>query len=164
MHFGGRRQMKKYAIETTVGIFVMIGLLCIGYLAVILGRVSFLDTDNYRLYANFTSVSGLRVGGSVNMFGLGVGRVDRLDIDQQSQQARVEIVIRKDIKIYEDAMASIKTEGLIGDKYVNIDPGGAGEQLKPGDTIIQTQAAVDVADLISKYAFGDVKKEEPAKK
>jgi phospholipid/cholesterol/gamma-HCH transport system substrate-binding protein len=164
MHFGGRRQMKKYAMETTVGIFVVIGLLCVGYLAVTLGRVSFFEADNYRLYANFTSVSGLRVGGSVNMFGLEVGRVDRLGIDQQSQQARVEMVIRKDVKIYEDAMAAIKTEGLIGDKYVGIDPGGAGEQLKPGDTIIQTQPAVDVGDIISKYAFGDVKKEEPAKK
>ncbi len=164
MHFGGRRQMKKYAMETTVGIFVVIGLLCVGYLAVTLGRVSFFEADNYRLYANFTSVSGLRVGGSVNMFGLEVGRVDRLGIDQQSRQARVEMVIRKDVKIYEDAMAAIKTEGLIGDKYVGIDPGGAGEQLKPGDTIIQTQPAVDVGDIISKYAFGDVKKEEPAKK
>ena len=156
--------MKKYVMETTVGIFVVIGLLCVGYLAVTLGRVSFFEADNYRLYANFTSVSGLRVGGSVNMFGLEVGRVDRLGIDQQSQQARVEMVIRKDVKIYEDAMAAIKTEGLIGDKYVGIDPGGAGEQLKPGDTIIQTQPAVDVGDIISKYAFGDVKKEEPAKK
>jgi phospholipid/cholesterol/gamma-HCH transport system substrate-binding protein len=156
--------MKKYAMETTVGIFVVIGLLCVGYLAVTLGRVSFFEADNYRLYANFTSVSGLRVGGSVNMFGLEIGRVDRLGIDQQSQQARVEMVIRKDVKIYEDAMAAIKTEGLIGDKYVGIDPGGAGEQLKPGDTIIQTQPAVDVGDIISKYAFGDVKKEEPAKK
>lgn len=156
--------MKKYAMETTVGIFVLIGLLCVGYLAVSLGRVSFLEGDNYRLYANFTSVSGLRVGSSVNMFGIEVGRVDRLGMDQQSQQARVEMVIRKDIKIYEDAMAAIKTEGLIGDKYVNIDPGGAGEQLKSGDAIIQTQPAVDVADVIGKYAFGDVKKEEPAKK
>ena len=98
------------------------------------------------------------------MFGIEVGRVDRLGIDQQSQQARVEMLIRKDIKIYEDAMAAIKTEGLIGDKYVSIDPGGAGEQLKSGDTIIQTQPAVDVGDIIGKYAFGDVKKEEPAKK
>jgi phospholipid/cholesterol/gamma-HCH transport system substrate-binding protein len=164
MHFKGRRQMKKYAMETTVGIFVMIGLLCVGYLAVTLGRVSFLEGDNYRLYANFTSVSGLRVGGSVYMYGIQVGRVDRLSMDQQSQQAKVDIVIRKDIKIYEDAMASIKTEGLIGDKYITIDPGGAGAELKPGDTIIQTKPAVDVEDLISKYAFGDVKKEEPAKK
>jgi len=89
--------------------------------------------------------------------------VDRLGMDQKSQQAVVEMLIRKDVQIFEDAIASIRTEGLIGDKYVSIDPGGLGDPLKPGDWIIQTQSAVDVADLISKYAFGDVKKEEPAK-
>jgi phospholipid/cholesterol/gamma-HCH transport system substrate-binding protein len=90
--------------------------------------------------------------------------VDKLSMDAQVQQAQVEMLIRKDIKVYEDALASIKTEGLIGDKYVSIDPGGMGDPLKPGDSIIQTQAAVDVGDLISKYAFGDVKKEDPEKK
>jgi phospholipid/cholesterol/gamma-HCH transport system substrate-binding protein len=98
------------------------------------------------------------------MYGIEVGRVDRLGMDAQVQQAQVEMLLRKDIKIYEDAMASIKTEGLIGDKYVSIDPGGMGDPLKPGDTIVQTQSAVDVGDLISKYAFGDVKKEDPEKK
>jgi len=93
-----------------------------------------------------------------------VGRVEKLGMDAEAQQAQVEMLLRKDIKIYEDAMASIKTEGLIGDKYVSIDPGGMGDPLKPGDTIIQTQSAVDVGDLISKYAFGDVKKEDPEKK
>jgi phospholipid/cholesterol/gamma-HCH transport system substrate-binding protein len=98
------------------------------------------------------------------MYGIEVGRVEKLGMDAEAQQAQVEMLLRKDIKIYEDAMASIKTEGLIGDKYVSIDPGGMGEPLKPGDTIIQTQSAVDVGDLISKYAFGDVKKEDPEKK
>jgi phospholipid/cholesterol/gamma-HCH transport system substrate-binding protein len=156
--------MKKYTMETAVGVFVMIGLLCVGYLTVQLGRVPILEGDTYRLNARFTSVSGLKTGSAVNMFGIEVGRVDRLGMDQQSQQATVELVIRKDIKIYEDAIASIKTEGLIGDKYISIDPGGMGEPLPTGGTIIQTQPAVDVADVIGKYAFGDVKKEEPAKK
>jgi phospholipid/cholesterol/gamma-HCH transport system substrate-binding protein len=98
------------------------------------------------------------------MYGIEVGRVDKLSMDAQVQQAQVEMLIRKDIKLYEDALASIKTEGLIGDKYVSIDPGGMGDPLKPGDSIIQTQSAVDVGDLISKYAFGDVKKEDPEKK
>jgi len=156
--------MKKYTMETAVGIFVMIGLLSVGYLTVQLGRVPILEGDTYRLNALFTSVSGLRVGSPVNMFGIEVGRVDRLVMDQDSQQAKVEMTLRKDVKVYEDAIASIKTEGLIGDKFVSIQPGGSGEQLKPGGTIIQTQPAVDVADIIGKYAFGDVKKEEPEKK
>ncbi len=156
--------MKKYAMETAVGVFVMIGLLCVGYMTVQLGHIPLLEGDTYRLNARFTSVSGLRVGSPVNMFGIEVGRVDRLVMDQDNQQAKVEMTLRKDIKVYEDAIASIKTEGLIGDKYVIIDPGGTGEPLSSGGTIIQTQPAVDVADLIGKYAFGDVKKEEPAKK
>jgi phospholipid/cholesterol/gamma-HCH transport system substrate-binding protein len=156
--------MKKYAMETAVGIFVMIGLLSVGYLTVQLGRVPLLEGETYPLSARFTSVSGLRAGSPVNMFGIEVGRVDRLVMDQENQQAKVEMNLRKDVRVYEDAIASIKTEGLIGDKYVSIQPGGSGEQLKPGDTIIQTQPAVDVADLIGKYAFGDVKKEEPATK
>jgi phospholipid/cholesterol/gamma-HCH transport system substrate-binding protein len=156
--------MKKYAMETSVGIFVFIGLLCVGYLAVQLGRVSFLEGDNYRLSARFTSVSGLRTGSPVQIFGIKVGRVDRLSMDQENAQAKVEMIIGKDIKVYDDAIASIKIEGLIGYKYISIDPGGAGDALKSGDTIIQTQPAIDVADVIGKYAFGDVKKEEPAKK
>jgi phospholipid/cholesterol/gamma-HCH transport system substrate-binding protein len=156
--------MKKYAMETAVGIFVAVGLLCVGYLTVKLGDVAFFKGDQYRVLARFTSVSGLRAGSTVQMYGIEVGRVEKLGMDPQVQQAQVELLIRKDIKIYEDAMASIKTEGLIGDKYVSIDPGGMGEPLKPGDAIIQTQSAVDVGDLISKYAFGDVKKEDPEKK
>ena len=79
-------------------------------------------------------------------------------MDQEKQKAMVEIRIQNDIKIFDDAIASIKTEGLIGDMHLSIDPGGAGAILKPGGTITETQSAVDIADLISKYAFGDVKK------
>ena len=156
--------MKKYTMESSVGIFVLIGLSCVGYLTVQLGHVTLLGGETYRLNARFTSVSGLKVGSPVNMFGIEIGQVDRLVMDQKDQEANVEMNIQKGIRIYKDAIASIKTEGLIGDKYVSIQPGGSGEQLKPGDMIIQTQPAVDVADIIGKYAFGDVKKEEPASK
>jgi phospholipid/cholesterol/gamma-HCH transport system substrate-binding protein len=151
--------MKKYAMETIVGIFVVIGLLCIGYMTVKLGHVSILGDDSYSLIARFTSVSSLRVGNSVDMLGMEIGRVEKLTMDQEKQKAVVEIRIRNGIKIYDDAIASIKTEGLIGDKYLNIDPGGGGKLLKPGSAITETQAAVEITDLISKYAFGDVKKQ-----
>ena len=98
------------------------------------------------------------------MLGLDIGRVERLSMDQADQKAVVEMRINKDVKIYDDAIASIKTEGLIGDKYVSIDPGGAGTVLEPGGTITETQPAVDIAELIGKYAFGDVKKTDDAKK
>jgi phospholipid/cholesterol/gamma-HCH transport system substrate-binding protein len=150
--------MKKYAMETTVGIFLVFGLLCVGYMAVKLGHVSLLGDNAYSLFARFTTVSGLRVGSPVNMLGIGVGRVGRLTMDQKDQKAVVEIRIQKDIKVYDDAIASIKTEGLIGDMFLSIDPGGSGKPLGPGGTITETQPAVDMVDLIGKYAFGEVKK------
>lgn len=150
--------MKKYAMETTVGIFLVFGLLCIGYMAVKLGHVSLLGDNAYSLFARFTTVSGLRVGSPVNMLGIEVGRVGRLTMDQKDQKAVVEIRIQKDIKVYDDAIASIKTEGLIGDMFLSIDPGGSGKLLGPGGTITETQAAVDMVDLIGKYAFGEVQK------
>jgi phospholipid/cholesterol/gamma-HCH transport system substrate-binding protein len=151
--------MKKYTRETTVGIFVVIGLFCVAYMTVKLGHVSLLGENTYPLYAPFTTVSGLRVGSPVDMYGIQVGRVEEITMDQQDQMAKVEIRIKKGIKVYDDAIASIKTEGLIGDKYLSLSPGGAGELLKPGGTITQTQPAVDILDLISKYIFGSVKKE-----
>ena len=151
--------MKKYTLETTVGIFLVFGLLCVGYLTVKLGNVSLLGDNAYPLQARFTTVTGLRAGSIVYIAGIEVGRVERLTMDQESQKALVELRIRNGIKIYDDAIASIKTEGLIGDMHLSIDPGGAGTLLAPGDAIIDTQPPLDIADLVSKYAFGDVKKQ-----
>ncbi len=152
--------MKKYAMETTAGVFVVIGLACIAYLTVKLGHVSFLGEATYPLFAKFTSVSGLRPGSPVDMLGIEVGRVERITLDQKAQMAVVEMRVREGIQVYGDAIASIKTEGLIGDKYLRLDPGGAEPLLKPGGIITETQPAVDVADIIGKYAFGEVKKPE----
>jgi phospholipid/cholesterol/gamma-HCH transport system substrate-binding protein len=151
--------MKKYAIETIVGIFVVFGLLCVGYMTVKLGHVSLLGDDSYPLIANFTSVTGLRVGNPVAVLGIEVGKVERITMDQKNQKAMVEIRIKKDIKIYDDAIASIKTEGLIGDSYLSIDTGGAGSLLGPLGVITETQPPLDITDLIGKYAFGEVKKQ-----
>jgi phospholipid/cholesterol/gamma-HCH transport system substrate-binding protein len=151
--------MKKYAMETTVGIFVVIGLLCIGYMTVKLGNIGFLGQDTYPLIARFISVQGLRDGSSVEMLGIDIGRVQKLTMDQKRQLAVVEFRIKKGIKIYDDAIASIKTEGLIGDRYVSIDPGGASDVLlKPGGVITETESPTDIQELISKYAFGNVEK------
>jgi phospholipid/cholesterol/gamma-HCH transport system substrate-binding protein len=150
--------MKKYAMETTVGIFLVFGLLCLGYMTVKLGHVSLLGDNAYSLFARFTSVTGLRVGSPVYMLGIEIGRAQQLTMDQTEQRAVVEMRIKKGITIYDDAIASIKTEGLIGDQYLSIDPGGAGAPLAPGGTITETQPAVDITELIGKYAFGEVKK------
>ena len=151
--------MKKYAVETTVGIFLVFGLLCVGYMTLKLGHVSLLGDDAYSLFARFNTVSGLRVGSPVNMLGIKVGRVGRLIMDQKDQKAVVEIRIQKDIKVFDDAIVSIKSEGLIGDMFLSIGPGGSGKLLGPGGTITETQPAVDLVDLVGKYAFGEVKKQ-----
>ena len=149
--------MKKYSKETVVGIFVVIGLICIAYMAVNLGNVGFVGDNTYSLYGKFNTVTGLREGNPVNMLGLEIGKVKKFTMDQENQQVVVEFKINKGIEIFDDAIASIKTEGLIGDKYVSIDPGGGGDLLANGDTITDTNSPTDIMDLISKYAFGDVK-------
>jgi len=151
--------MKKYSTETIVGIFVVIGLICVGYMTIKLGKVSLFGDDSYPLYARFASVSGLRPGTSVEVYGIEVGRVTSLALDDERQMAIVGMKINKDVKVYDDCAATIKTSGLIGDKYIKIDPGGSGAVLKSGGTITQTSVPTDIEDLIGKYAFGDVKKE-----
>jgi phospholipid/cholesterol/gamma-HCH transport system substrate-binding protein len=151
--------MKKYSMETAVGIFVVIGLLCVGYMTVKLGKVSLFGEDTYPLFARFTSVSGLRVGSSIEVYGIQVGSVTSLAIDSERQMGVVGMRIGTQTKVYDDAAATIKSSGLIGDKYVKIDPGGAGTVLRPRGVITQTSVPADIEDLIGKYAFGDVKGE-----
>ena len=154
--------MKKYSMETAVGIFIVIGLICVGYMTVKLGNVSLFGDRTYPLSACFASVAGLRVGSSVEIYGIQVGTVTGLSIDQEKQMGVVGMKIDRGTVIYNDASATIRTAGVIGDRYVKLDPGGAGEPLKPGGVIWQTSGPADIEDLISKYAFGDVNK-EPAK-
>jgi phospholipid/cholesterol/gamma-HCH transport system substrate-binding protein len=155
--------MKKYSMETIVGIFVAAGLLCVGYMAVKLGNFSFFGEDLHVLYARFSSVSGLKVGSPVEIFGIQVGSVQKIEMDPEKEMALVQIGIKKGIKVYEDASASIRTAGLIGDTFIKVDPGGSGELLKSGGVITETLPAVDLGDLIGRYAFGEVKNKDEKK-
>lgn len=103
--------MKKYSKETMVGIFVVIGLFCIGYMTVKLGNVGFLGDNTYSLFAKFNTVTGLRQGNPVNMLGLEIGKVEKFTLDQKNGQVKVEFKINKGIEIYDDAIAAVKTEG-----------------------------------------------------
>ena len=156
--------MKKYRHETVAGIFMLVGLIGVGYLTVKLGNVKWFGNDSYSLYARFNSVSGLRPGNAVEMLGIEIGEVSGFRLDQEKLVVMTELRIRKGIKIYDDAFASIKTVGLIGDKHVSIDPGGGGALLKLGGTILQTESPPDLWDLIRKYAFGDIEKGGKEKK
>jgi phospholipid/cholesterol/gamma-HCH transport system substrate-binding protein len=148
--------MKKYSQELVVGVFVLLGLLAVAYMSIKLGKLNVFTDDYYTLKARFTDVTGLKVNAPVQMYGVEVGFVGAIGIDKQTRQAAVDLRIRKDIRLTDDAIAAIKTSGLIGDKYVRIAPGGLGSELKTGDSIFDTQAAIDIEDLISKYVFGKV--------
>lgn len=142
--------------EATVGFFVLIGLICLGYLTIKLGKMELFNSDGYSVFATFTSVSGLKPGAEVDIAGVKVGRVKSIRLDNKLPRAIVELNINNNIHLTDDAIASVKTSGLIGDKYISISPGGTGEPLKNGDEIIDTESSVDLESLISKYIFGKV--------
>lgn len=149
--------MKKGTLETIVGIFVIIGIVCTVYLAIRLGKMELLGSNYYHLETRFSSVAGLTQGGRVEIAGVQVGNIEKLSIDPAKMQAVAMLKIRKDIALSEDSQAAIKTSGIIGDKYILITPGGSDEILSDGDRLFDTIAPLDIEDMVSKYVFGSVK-------
>ncbi len=148
--------MKKTSVEVSVGIFVLIGIICVGYLTIKLGKMELIGDNYYPLYARFRSISGLKTGTQVEIAGVPVGNVDSISLDREEKVAIVRLKILNGIELSDDVIASVKTSGLIGDKYINLSPGGSDEILKPGDYITETESAIDLEELISKYVFGKV--------
>jgi phospholipid/cholesterol/gamma-HCH transport system substrate-binding protein len=148
--------MFKIKKETAVGIFVIMGLLAVVYMSVKLGNVQLFSDKYYEIKANFTDISGLKVNAPVQMYGVDIGFVSAIGLDQEKGVAAVSMMLLKEVQLTDDAIAAVKTNGLIGDKYVKIVPGGLGDPVKPGDTLFDTQPAIDLEDLISKFAFGSV--------
>lgn len=148
--------MKRSSIEIWVGFFVLIGILSIGYLTIHLGQMEWFGDNYYRLHAQFYSVSGLKSGTHVEMAGVQIGSVEGITLDLEKQVARVTLKIQKNVELTDDVIASVKTSGLIGDKYIKLSPGGSDVILKSGDMITETESAIDLEELISKYVFGKV--------
>jgi phospholipid/cholesterol/gamma-HCH transport system substrate-binding protein len=148
--------MRKSSVELSVGVFVLIGILCVGYLTIKLGKMELLGENHYNLVARFDSVTGLRVGASVELAGVPVGKVAAIELDPERLAARVRLKIDRQVQLHDDVIASVKTAGLIGDKYIKLTPGGSGTMLEPNDEITETESAVDLEELISKYVFGGV--------
>lgn len=145
--------MEKKNIEFYVGIFVIIGIACCAYLIIELGGMKVINRDNYRVFAYFSSVGGLKEGAAVEMAGVEIGNVISISLDTERLLAKVELGIREKIQLAEDVMASVKTSGVIGDKYINLSPGGSEVFLELGDTITNTESAIDIEALVSKYIF-----------
>jgi phospholipid/cholesterol/gamma-HCH transport system substrate-binding protein len=150
--------MKKTSVETAVGVFVLIGLISVAYLTIKLGKMEWFGDDYYTLEARFNSVSGLKAGAIVDMAGVEIGKVADIHLDNQRQVAIVSLKINKSVVLTDDVIASVKTSGLIGDKYIRLTPGGSDRILKAGDMIIDTESALDIEELVSKYVFGDAEK------
>ena len=146
--------MERRKLEFTVGIFVLVGVLCLGYLAIKLGKLEIVGGNYYELSAEFSSTSGLKRGASVEIAGVEVGRVK--DIGLKEDLAVVVLAIRDGVPVYSDAIASIRTRGIIGEKFMELSPGGGGEPLQKGGHIQDTESGIDLEQVISQYIHGTV--------
>jgi len=147
--------MKKFDLELAVGFFLLVGILCLGYISVKLGKLEVIGGEYYTVYADFAKAGSIKPGSNVEIAGVEVGRVKSILLDKD-YQAHVGLQINSKVKLQEDAIASIKTKGLIGENYVQITPGGSDKMLADGGKIRETESSVDIEELISKYVFGKV--------
>ena len=138
--------------EMAVGVFVFIGLLAVGWLAIIVGQVGGLGQSGYTLTADFDDAGGVRQGGDIMMAGVIIGRVDSVQL-QDNDHAAMILRINDGIQITEDAFASVRTKGIIGDRYIRVTQGSEEEFLEAGAEIEETESAINIEDLISKYIF-----------
>ncbi len=145
--------MNKINIELITGIFVIIGIVCFTWLAVSVAGATFTEQPGYSLSARFTSISGLRDGAIVEGAGVRIGTVTGIDFDPEAFEAIVHLRINEDVPIQEDAIASIRTQGIIGEKYINIVPGGFDELLTEGMEIYETESSISLEELVSRYIF-----------
>ena len=147
--------------EVIVGVFVLLGILCLGYLAVRLGKLEVLGNSGYLLYADFASVAGLKPGDPIEIAGVKVGKVESIGL--ADDRARLGLRIEDSVKLQEDVIASVRARGLIGDKFVLLSPGASDKLLGPGGKIRETESPPDISDLIGKYVGGDLTSKDEKK-
>jgi len=148
--------MKDAKLELIVGVFVLAGIVALTYLAVKLGKLEVIGGgNNAEIQAEFDSVAGLKAGATVEIAGVQVGQVKRIGLN--GDRALVVFSLQPGVKLYGDAIASVKTRGLIGDKYVSLSPGGSQKELPPGTKIRDTESGVDLESLIGEFIHGNVK-------
>lgn len=151
--------MNNRSIEFLVGGFVLAGLVAVLYLAIQVGGARFLGGDSYELEARFSGVSGVNPGSRIEIAGVPVGTVTGIELSENFY-AMVTLELPKHLQLDDDTIASVKTSGLIGDRYIQLSPGGSGFPLEPGDVIVDTEAAMDIENLISKFALGGMDEQE----
>ena len=149
--------MNMVKLELTVGVFMIIGILCLGYISIKLGKMEIIGGDYYTISAGFDSVSGLKPGARIELAGVEVGKVEQIALDPKSgDRAIVNLKIKSGVKINDDVIASVRTSGIIGDKFIKLTPGGSDHFLKNSDKIKETESAIDIEELVSKFIHGKV--------
>ena len=146
--------MERGKLEFVVGLFVLVGILCLGYLAIKLGKLELVGGNYYELTADFSSSNEIKKGASVEIAGVEVGRVKSIEL--KDDQAQIVLAIQDGITVNNDAIASIKTRGIIGEKYMGLSPGGSGDPLTKGETIVDTESGIDLEQVISQFIHGNV--------
>jgi phospholipid/cholesterol/gamma-HCH transport system substrate-binding protein len=145
---------KRWDLELMTGVFLIAGLLALGYLSIRLARMEILGPGGYTLYAVFSSVEGLNSGAVVEVAGVEVGRVSKIVL--VDYRARVALSIHRGLKVPEDTIVSIRTKGLLGEKYVSLSPGGSQKYLVPGAVLTETQEPINLEELIANFIFGKI--------
>ena len=153
--------------DILVGIFVLVGITCLGYLAIRLGKLELFGSQGYVLFADFASVAGLKPGDPVEIAGVKVGRVEAMALAED--KARLTLRLNDGVQFQEDVIASVRARGLIGDKFVLVSPGASDKIIPPGGKIRETDSPPDIPDLIGKIVGGDLtskgeKKDDSTKK
>lgn len=148
-------------LELIVGVFVLTGLAAVAYLALKIGAGNLVGSDTYLVQVRFSNVGGLNPGSNVTIAGVSVGRVEAVRLNPADYSAIIGLRLRKEVRLPADSIASIKTTGLIGDKYLALAPGADTRMLAPGELITETESAVDLESLISRFAFGNVQTNQP---
>lgn len=146
--------MEKTKLELVVGAFVLVGILCLAYLSIKLGKLEMVGGDVYEVEAQFNSASGLKPGTAVEIAGVEVGRIRGITLIED--RAKVILAVNSSVKLYTDTIASIKSRGIIGEKFLSLSPGGGGDPLKPGDTIRDTESGLDLEQLVGQFVHGKV--------
>jgi phospholipid/cholesterol/gamma-HCH transport system substrate-binding protein len=146
--------MGRKSIETLVGLFVLLGLLAIVFLALKAANLAtFRVGGTYAVTAKFDNIGGLKVRAPVKSAGVTIGRVAAIALDTSSYQGTVTMELEQGIAFPTDTSAKILTSGLLGDQYIGLEPGGSEQNLKPGDQIKMTQSAVVLENLISGFLY-----------
>ena len=158
--------MKSNALETLVGAAVIA--LALAFFAFAWKTAGYgAAGGGYHVTADFDNASGVSVGSDVRIAGIKVGSVIGQTLNPANFQARIDMLINRDVKISDDSSAKIASEGLLGSNFISLEPGGSDTKLADGDVISYTQGAIDVWSLISQAMFskpkGDPAKADPAK-